>query len=693
MATPKKLEYTAILGFILQLASMIVCVVLAGQSKSRAVAAEAWHLGAGLLVWAVVLIHGRQRRLAREEREEYEQLKKTRLSEEIFEEGELDRMRASSGLLFFEKFLVPLFSLLLSGVLFYVAYRNGWGLWELGPAGVQKPAIVAVGMIFVAFFGFLVGKYAAGLAQGTSFRLLRAAGGFLLGNVIANVLLAIAMVLYYFELTWAETVVAYFIPALVALVGVEMILNLILDIYRPRVAGQETRPPYDSRILGLFAEPGGVLKTVAATLDYQFGFKVSETWFYRFMERAIVPLVLIQILSLWLLSSIVVVGQEEIAFMETFGQPHVTQEDAEVGLKASVYGPGFHLKWPWPIGIARYVPANLIQTVELGRIYDKADWTAEDSGLRIAEDDKMILWSEQHVDPKLGREASFLVPSIKDVEFSAARAWQGSVATEAATGPVEEPVQTEPDAGGSEEDALPEEETKTPPVNLARLLAHVHFRVRRNADGTLDEGAAYAYCYEQSDLREHVKLLSYRALCRMSASQDFIEWVSRGRGEATQRLWAMIEEGVREAGLGVDIVFVGIPAVHPPPETAQAFESVVASLEVRDARELRGKETATESVAQAEAIAEETVNAAIGESARRRATAVADRYRFEKVVEAYGNETLRQVYMFRRFFEAMELALKGQDVVVLPEGSQQIQIIDLAEGLPSALLDISASEE
>ena len=128
-------------------------------------------------------------------------------------------------------------------------------------------------------------------------------------------------------MTWAEVAVTFIIPGIMALVGVELVLNLILDIYRPRVPGRERRPPYESRLLGLFAEPQGVLKTVAATLDYQFGFEVSETWFYHFMEKAILPLLLVQVVSLWLLTMIVVVNPNEVAFVEVFGKPYLTQAD------------------------------------------------------------------------------------------------------------------------------------------------------------------------------------------------------------------------------------------------------------------------------------------------------------------------------------------------------------------------------
>ncbi len=321
MGHSKKLEYTALVGLVLQIIFAGTCMVVAGQSGSTSAEAEKWQLVIGLLVWFVVLIHGRQRRLAREEQEEMQRLRESRLSEEIFEETELDTMRASAGLRLFERYLVPAFTLVMSGLLIYFAYRVAFRAWSAPALTVQRPSAVAVAAIFVAFTGFLIGRYAAGLAQTEGFGLLRAAGGYVLGNVIGLIMIAISMALLYFDVTWAERVVTFVIPAIMALVGVELVLNLVLDIYRPRVPGQERRPPYDSRILGLFAEPQGVFKTVASTLDYQFGFKVSDTWFYHFMEKAIVPLLLVQVVSLWLLTSIVVVEPSEVVFVECSASP------------------------------------------------------------------------------------------------------------------------------------------------------------------------------------------------------------------------------------------------------------------------------------------------------------------------------------------------------------------------------------
>ena len=63
-----------------------------------------------------------------------------------------------------------------------------------------------------------------------------------------------------------------------AVLGVEFITNFIIEFYRPRTM-REARPIFESRLLALFTEPGGVMRNIASALDYQFGFQVPEPGF------------------------------------------------------------------------------------------------------------------------------------------------------------------------------------------------------------------------------------------------------------------------------------------------------------------------------------------------------------------------------------------------------------------------------
>jgi regulator of protease activity HflC (stomatin/prohibitin superfamily) len=478
------------------------------------------------------------------------------------------------------------------------------------------------------------------------------------------VLIAVAMGLDYFEVTVVERIVTYVIPAVMTVVGIELILNLVLDIYRPRVAGQERRPPYDSRLLGLFAEPQGVLKTVAATLDYQFGFKVSDTWFYQFMERAIVPLLMVQVASLWLLTMIVVVDPNEVAFIEVLGRPVATAEDAEVGIRATAFQPGFHLKWPWPIAFARHVPAYDVHSVEVGKMY--VDEMAAQETREMMEDN-VILWTEPHILPGKGYEVNFLVPS---------------------TAALEEEVTVVPEA--SEAAILEGQTLKAPEVNLARLKGLVHYRVHLREDGSVDPDAAFTYCYRQADIERHMERLAYRALCRVAASQDFIRWMAEERQATIDKFRALVEEAVEREELALDIVYAGIPVVHPPESTAPAFERVVAAMEEREALRYEGELEYARAVQGARALSAELISAAEGYAGRMLTNAEAERDKFLVQLQSYEKAPI--VYTFRTYFDTLERVLDGMKVYVLPTGGSEVQIIDMKQRLRPQLLDLDAEE-
>ncbi len=669
MASPKKLEHTALLGLVLQGVFLLVCWILSTQSGSAAVAAEMWHLMAGLLVWLAVWVHGRQRRLAREEREELQRLKQSRLSEEMFEETELDTMRASSSLVVLERFFVPALTLVLSGLLALFTFRIVMGRLLVERLTVSQPLVVAVGMVGIGFVGFLIGKYAAGLAQSREFTLLRAAGGYVLGNVLACVLIAIAMGLYHFGMTWGHAVVAWLIPVMMGLVGLELVLNLVLDIYRPRVAGQERRPPYDSRLLGLFAEPGGVLKTVASTLDYQFGFKVSETWFYHFMERAIVPLLLIQLFSLWMLTTIVVVDPHEVAFIERLGRPIVSAADAETGLRATVFQPGYHLKWPWPISVARTIPAYKVHSIEVGKVYEPIERTPWqlDARVQTRPDEDIILWRERHIDPAEGYEVNFIVPSVELREGEA----PGS-------------AQPLPPGADPEEGVVVAEHA--PEVNLALLKGIVDFRLRTNENGLVDPDAAFIYSYGVADMEEYVERLAYKAICRIASTQDFLRWIAQDRAATVEKFRRLVQEAADEAGLGIEVVYTGIPSLHPPADVAPAYEGVVTALQRQEALKLEGLVEEARVVERARGDAREATHMARGYAARLVKDAEAERQQFATKLEAYRKA--ERVYMFRNYFDAIETVFSSQLLYVVPVSEREVDIIDMQERLRPQLLEL-----
>jgi regulator of protease activity HflC (stomatin/prohibitin superfamily) len=107
------------------------------------------------------------------------------------------------------------------------------------------------------------------------------------------------------------------------------------------------------------------------------GFRVSETWFYKLLGRAIVPLLLVQVLVIFALTCIVVVPPGHQAVIEHLGQrPKHTAK------------PGIHLSWFWPVDVATIIPVERIQRMEIG--YEEV---VEKTRENI---DAPILWTKKH---------------------------------------------------------------------------------------------------------------------------------------------------------------------------------------------------------------------------------------------------------------------------------------------------------
>jgi regulator of protease activity HflC (stomatin/prohibitin superfamily) len=173
---------------------------------------------------------------------------------------------------------------------------------------------------------------------------------------------------------------------------VENLLTLLLEIYRPRVKGKIARPLYESRVVGIFAQPESLFTTAAQTLDYQFGFKVSETWFFRLLQKNLAALLLVQFAALILSTMVVFIDAGEQAVLEHFGKPLAT------------LGPGAHFKLPWPADKIYRFRTEQIQSFAVGYTPDAQSESAN-----------TILWTVAHA-----KEENFLVANRATVTSATA---------------------------------------------------------------------------------------------------------------------------------------------------------------------------------------------------------------------------------------------------------------------------------
>ncbi len=532
MTASRRGKNVAIIGAVCQLVFIGAMLAVWLVTNSLSAIAVVLLLAGGMGVWLVATLLLYCRQLARREAMELEELAAGGPeSKTIFEgapEGEL--RPAAMRLARMERWAPPIFTLL------WCAYNATIGVLMLRYlARVDAPGLeqTGIGLLFtflVAFACFLFSRYCTGMGSQAEWRLLRAPGSFLLVNVLFAGGVLVALVA---GRSWpkVDVIVAFAAVTAQLLLAMELLAALIMGFYRPRMAGREERFSYDSRLCSLLAEPQKMGHSIAETLNYQFGFEVSKTWFYRLVARAFLPLVALGALILWAMSSIVIVRNGERAVVLHWGSPDPAR---------SMLGPGMHFKWPWPVDAARRFNMTEVHEVWLGvkeQPQDEKDKHEEE----IVNGRRLELWAGEHAHGEM-EEEDFIVAS--------------------------------PRGKGSAKGAAPQ-------VSAIRLVTVVRYVIT----------VPYKYGYRFVDPHKMIEQLASREVLRYCTSATLDRPVGEGGGDrpeaimtygrqkAAEELKGRIQKAVSDPAvdLGVRIVYVGFRGVHPPPDVAEAFEKVVSA--------------------------------------------------------------------------------------------------------------------
>ena len=358
-------------------------------------------LGIGTLVAAVSWFQMRLEENERIEKMEFDELTRTKGASTLFETKDTEGFPAQRSREQFERFFVPAFTGLLL-VLEAVGAVLLWRWFSRSPVGIdlKAPTVELALFALFALLLFLFGKFSATIARLENHRLLRPGASWVLLGAYLCFVVALGAVGVEAGYPRADFYVSEILAALLGLIAIETLINLILEIYRPRVKGKVSRPLYESRLVGLLGQPEGLIKTAGQALDYQFGFKVSETWFYRFFEKALAWIILLQVAALFLSTTLVFIDPGEQALLEHFGQP-----------ARKILGPGGHLKWPWPIDKIYRYRTEQIQSFVVGAQPDPS-----------LTNQTTILWTVAHA-----KEENFLVAN-RDQSLTATNDVEGKSA-------------------------------------------------------------------------------------------------------------------------------------------------------------------------------------------------------------------------------------------------------------------------
>ena len=334
-------------------------------SDSASVIASAWAFS-GLVVWLGLVLLFHQARLERLESLEFDAGSKIDDQGRVFAVDDARVARRRLDLM--HRVLMPVLSLVYAGLLAGLAYGVIDWLGAVGKEGVDRGQFgtttlpgwqlaVAFGAALIAF---IFSRFVAGMAVQKAWTNLRGGAAVMVGNALVCSALGVGTVFRLLEekpqasqpiLEGIALGIAIFMVA----VAVETVLNFILNLYRPRRAGEAPRPAFDSRVLSLLAAPDSIVRSINEAVNYQFGFDITSSWGYQLLLRNFARLLAIGSVVVLALTTLVVVQPQEQALRLRFG--------ARVG---DVYQGGPMAKMPWPIDTALVLDVNRVRELPLG---------------------------------------------------------------------------------------------------------------------------------------------------------------------------------------------------------------------------------------------------------------------------------------------------------------------------------------
>jgi len=390
----------ALIGLILQILLTAAVAFFGLFVENAAITMATWHVLGGVFIWVVLLLVYNQHRLERIESLEAEQIStRDKQAAAIFSEhaDDLDLSRRRLNLLY--KYwlngvsaLVAVY-LIAMGSLFFLKYygmvkgASSFAASELITNSLgrgQGSLTLIIGAAVLTFVMFAIGRYISGMTKLREWQLLRGGAAYVMGNFGVMFLILVASVFKMFGTDIPLGLMALVVPAIMMVVGVEILVTFLLSAYRPRRPGEIPRPAFDSRVLGMLTSPEPMGRIISETLNYQFGFEVSRSWFYQQLGRSMTWLTIGALVILLGMSCVVMVPPNMQAVITVFGK----------ATEKSVVDPGMHLKMPWPIGHAYFKAVGEVHQVWVGSSKAKQD------------SHTAILWTTPHSE---GTEKEYLI--------------------------------------------------------------------------------------------------------------------------------------------------------------------------------------------------------------------------------------------------------------------------------------------
>ncbi|MAJ45845.1 MAG: hypothetical protein CBC35_00830 [Planctomycetes bacterium TMED75] len=557
-------------GLLLQLLISLTLLLFGLLGRDTSFVIGSLYPLVGLLIWVVLIVVFHQHRLERLEALEEDELREARPDASIFETGREEAGVAGRRLRQMHKWLVPIASLVVSGLLILLAILTF--VWfrrlddEMSRTNLESgfqigtsPGWQIALCLGFAVIAFIFSRFVAGMSKQQAWQNLRGGAGFMVGNSLVCLIIAIGVILTLFDNTGVMLVISKIILVFMFAVAGETILNFILNLYRPRRRGEVPRPAFDSRVLSLLAAPDSIVRSINEAVNYQFGFDITSSWGYQLLIRSFAWLAVFAVVVLLALSTLVIVEPDQQGVRLRFGRivGDVRQGEAV-------------WKLPWPIETVETYDVGLIQELFIGP-----------AQLVYPEINK---WSGE-TDDKVKTRKSFLV-AAQPMSENVRRAVEGMEASAA----MENSVlgDTEYDADGGEATTPKSNRGDSLGSRFALVNADIVIRWRVKPGELvkfLNFSSDAPIARSMMNMREKaLYTIALREVSQFLAQQPMDNVLSPKGESLLARLESRVQKSFNDYGTGVEVVSLVIPFLQPAPAAAESFEDM--SIELQNARKI-----------------------------------------------------------------------------------------------------------
>ena len=546
--TYKRASNVSLLGLAIQFVLGLTLLLFAVIFRHHAALTGALYVLSGTIVWLCLAVVFDQHRRERIEALEAEAMERSGAAgSSVFAEGDDEAKAAARRVAWMHRVLLPTVSLGIAALLIALGWwrmRSALALKVLTQDLVLTPPVgqaIFVGLV-LAIVGFIFARYASGMAKQKVWATLKGGAAQSVGAAIVGIGLLIAHFALYAGSDIPFRYLHVIFPAMLMVLGVEIVLNFVLTMYRPRRPGEMPKPAFESQVLGFVAAPDRIAQSIGGAINYQFGFDVTSSWFYQLLSRSLTALLIVGALVIWAMTWVAVVKPNEQGLLLRGGR-----------LVGKPLGPGIYVKWPWPIEHVEREETTTPRRLDL-------------AGLQPG-DVKSLLWTNEHK-VKGGEKYLIVQPSAAD---KAATAKNGDEAPGGA-----ESESTQPGTKSADEGAKAAAGPGAPMGNIALVAIEVPV-IYEVVD--LEKYQALA---QNDQMRDSLlQGLGRREIMKYLATRSVDDVLGNGRGETSRDLINRVEDRFKGLDAGVKVLFVGIVGVHPPIDTAADFEKVVSSEQQR----------------------------------------------------------------------------------------------------------------